>query len=196
MRPGSGQGVTHQTGDDGGSIVEVMTTTPAPLKSTPDNSALDRFFATLRRSPLVRSQDRVIAGVCGGIAQRFGISVAVVRVVAVIAALLAPAIVLYLLAWLMLPDSQGGIRLEKALRRGDAPSIALLVVAGLALLPDAGLHSHVGWLAPLVALGVVGVFVWGRSARRGGSNGQGSWPQATSSTTQGQPTDPQDSTQK
>ena len=150
VRSGSDQGVTHLTGSAAWSIVGVMTTTPTPtptsLPSSPQRPALDRFFGTLRRSPLVRSQDRVIAGVCSGIAQRFGISTAVIRVVAVIAALLGPAIVLYLVAWLLLPDAEGGIRLEKALRRGDVPSVALLVVAGLALIPDAGLRPHRAFL--------------------------------------------------
>lgn len=171
-----------------------MTTTPAPLPSTPPSPALDRFFAALRRSPLVRSQDRVIAGVCNGIAQRLGIAPAVVRIVAVIAALLGPAIALYLLAWLLLPDAEGGIRLEKALRAGHVPSIVLLVVASLALLPDAGLHSHVGWFVPLVVIGVVGFFVWGRSSR--GGRGGSSWSHAASSPTQGYTTGPQDFPQK
>ncbi|WP_295696946.1 PspC domain-containing protein [Lapillicoccus sp.] len=170
-----------------------MTTTPAPLPSSPQRPALDRFFDTLRRSPLVRSQDRVIAGVCSGIAQRFGISVAVVRVIAVIAALLGPAVALYLLAWLLLPDAQGGIQLEKALRRGHVPSIVLLAVTGLALIPDVGLHPHVGWLVPFVALGAVAFFVWGRSSGRGG---RGPWSHASSSPASGTPTGPQDTFQK
>jgi phage shock protein PspC (stress-responsive transcriptional regulator) len=106
-----------------------MTTTPASAP-TP---ALDRFFATLHRSPVTRSQDRVLAGVAAGVADRLGVSRAIVRVGAVILALLGPGVLLYLLAWLVLPDSQGRIRLERAVRGGDGGSVVLLVVAALSL---------------------------------------------------------------
>ena len=109
-----------------------MTTTPA---STP-TPALDRFFDSLRRSSVTRSQDRVIAGVCSGIAQRFGISAAIVRVGAVVLALFGPGVFLYLLAWLFLPRYDGQVRLERAIRGGEASSIVLLIVAALAIVRD------------------------------------------------------------
>ena len=102
-----------------------MTTTPASTQ-TP---ALDRFFGSLRRSSITRSQNRVIAGVCAGIANRFGVSAAIVRVGAVVLTLFGPGVFLYLLAWLLLPRYDGQIRLERAVRGGDASSIVLLVVA-------------------------------------------------------------------
>lgn len=144
-----------------------MTTTPAPLPSTSGSPALDRFFAALRNSPLVRSQNRVFAGVCSGIAERLGVSTTLVRVAAVVTAIFGPAVVLYLAAWLLLPDAQGGIRLEKAIRGGDVPSIVLLVITALAILPDAGMHAHGGFVLPLVLIAAVGFFVWGKSSRRG-----------------------------
>ena len=169
------------------------------IRSVKNTQQITKAMKMVSAAKLRRAQDRVIAGVCSGIAQRFGISTAVIRVVAVIAALLGPAIVLYLVAWLLLPDAEGGIRLEKALRRGDVPSVALLVVAGLALIPDAGLRPHVGWLVPFVAVGAVAFFVWGRSSRRGGrgdTGGRGPWSHTTSSPAPGTPTGPQDSFQK
>jgi phage shock protein PspC (stress-responsive transcriptional regulator) len=129
-----------------------MTTTPTPTPVP----ALDRLFNTLRRSPVTRSSDRMIAGVSAGIANRLGVSTAIVRVATVALAIMGPAIVLYLAAWLLLPDANGRIRLERAVRDGDVPSILLLVLTVLAVPPDAGFHGHVGWF-PLVAIGAIAV---------------------------------------
>ncbi len=87
-----------------------MTTTPTP-RPLP---ALDRFFATWQRSPVIRSPQRSVAGVCAGLAERLGISTAIVRVATVVLAILGPALAIYLLAWLLLPDHEGGIHLERA----------------------------------------------------------------------------------
>jgi phage shock protein PspC (stress-responsive transcriptional regulator) len=160
----------------------VMTTTPA---STP-TPALDRFFDSLRRSSVTRSQDRVIAGVCAGIAQRFGISAAIVRVGAVILAVFGPGVFLYLLAWLLLPRYDGQVRLERAVRGGEASSIVLLVVTLLTVIPDFFGHWRMGpW--PLIALGILAIVGfkkgWWGSHRAGHS-----WHQATTPTT---PTTPE-----
>lgn len=129
-----------------------MTSTPAPIPAP----ALDRFFATLRRSPVARSEDRIIAGVSAGAADRLGVSRAIVRVGMVALGLLGPGVVLYLLAWLMLPDAQGQIRLERALRGGEGASIVLLVVTALAAISSLfdggpGMHHH-GVLWPLLVV--------------------------------------------
>lgn len=129
-----------------------MTTTPASTQ-TP---ALDRFFDSLRRSSVTRSQNRVVAGVCAGIAERFGISAAIVRVGAVVLTVFGPGLFLYLLAWLLLPRYDGEVRLERAVRAGDASSIVLLVVTLLAFVPDFFGHWHMGpW--PLIGLAVLAV---------------------------------------
>jgi phage shock protein C len=59
---------------------------------------------------LYRSRnDRMIAGVCGGIAQYLKVDPTVVRIVTVIVALLpGPAIVAYLIAWLIVPEEPLG----------------------------------------------------------------------------------------
>jgi phage shock protein PspC (stress-responsive transcriptional regulator) len=136
---------------------EDMTSTPAPVP-TP---ALDRFFAMLRRSPLRRSSDRVIAGVSAGVADRLGVSRAIVRVGMVALALLGPGVLLYLLAWLLLPDAQGQLRIERAVRGGDGGSIVLLVLSVLSLFSTfstwgghgAG-HLHTGPWPLLVLAGI------------------------------------------
>jgi len=127
-----------------------MTTT----NSFPPAPALDRLFTTLRRSPVTRSSDRVIAGVCAGIAARIGVSTAIVRVGAVALAIVGPGLVLYLAGWLLLPDATGRVRLESAVRGGDVRSIVLLVLTVLAVLPSAGLHHQMAWLPFLVIAAV------------------------------------------
>ena len=58
--------------------------------------------------PFVRSRnDRMIAGVCGGIAQRFGWNSTLLRVIFVIVSLASaafPGILVYLILWLLMPE--------------------------------------------------------------------------------------------
>jgi phage shock protein PspC (stress-responsive transcriptional regulator) len=57
---------------------------------------------------LKRSQDRMIAGVCGGLAEWLGWKADRVRVGYVIPSILSaafPGILIYLLLWLLMPDS-------------------------------------------------------------------------------------------
>lgn len=57
---------------------------------------------------LKRSRDRMIAGVCGGIAEWLGWKADKVRVVYVIVSILSvafPGIIIYLLLWLVMPDA-------------------------------------------------------------------------------------------
>jgi phage shock protein PspC (stress-responsive transcriptional regulator) len=55
---------------------------------------------------LYRPRDnRVIAGVCSGIARRFGIDPTIVRILFVASLLLpGPQILIYLVAWILMPD--------------------------------------------------------------------------------------------
>jgi phage shock protein PspC (stress-responsive transcriptional regulator) len=57
---------------------------------------------------LKRSKDRMIAGVCGGIAEWLGWKADKVRVVYVIVSILSaafPGIIIYLLLWLLMPEA-------------------------------------------------------------------------------------------
>jgi phage shock protein PspC (stress-responsive transcriptional regulator) len=57
-------------------------------------------------SSLVRPRDnRWIAGVCSGLARRFGMSPNVMRLIFVISCLLpGPQFVIYLILWVLMPD--------------------------------------------------------------------------------------------
>ena len=58
--------------------------------------------------PFLRSRhDRMLAGICGGIAQRFGWNSTLVRVLFVIISLASaafPGILVYLILWLLMPE--------------------------------------------------------------------------------------------
>lgn len=57
---------------------------------------------------LTKSNDRIIAGVCGGIAEYFGFDATIVRLVTAALALftaIVPAVILYLIAAMIIPDA-------------------------------------------------------------------------------------------
>lgn len=126
---------------------------------------MDSFFAALRRSPLTRSDSRMVAGVCAGLAERIGVSPAIVRVTAFVLGWFTPILPLYLLAVLLLPNRRGEIRLERAIRGGHGGSIGLLVVTALMIFPGSFWDGGIGWLW-LVGLSVAaGFYVANRSRR-------------------------------
>lgn len=67
-------------------------------------------MSTARRRRLTRSRDdRVVAGVCGGLAEYLGIDVTIVRVLFLASMLLpGPQILLYLAAWIIMPNPDRG----------------------------------------------------------------------------------------
>jgi len=64
------------------------------------------------RARLTKSEDRIIAGVCGGIAEWVGWSPTLVRVLYVLVSIISaafPGIVVYLVLWFVMPPpSKGG----------------------------------------------------------------------------------------
>jgi hypothetical protein len=95
----------------------------------------------------------------------------------VLLAVLGPGVLLYLTAWLLLPRYDGQIRLERAVRGGEASSIVLLVVTIMAIVPDLFGHWRMGpW--PLIALAVLAV-IGVKKGWWGQHRNHGSWHQAT-----------------
>jgi phage shock protein PspC (stress-responsive transcriptional regulator) len=71
-----------------------MTNSPGYLGSTPAHPALVR-----------PRDDRWVAGVCSGIARRFGLDPTLVRVIFLVSILLpGPQSIAYLIAWLLIPS--------------------------------------------------------------------------------------------
>ncbi|CAM5491200.1 PspC domain-containing protein [Leifsonia shinshuensis] len=95
-----------------------------------------RFFDWMRSLGVTRT-DGWIGGVCAGVAYRIGIDPLIVRGIVVVAALLgAPAVLLYALAWALLPDRDGRIHLQRLFEgEFEPPIVAIGVLVVLSLLP-------------------------------------------------------------
>ena len=123
------------------------------------------------RRPLARSRDeRIVAGVCAGLARYIGLSPLVVRL-AVVALTLAggTGVVLYVAAWLMLPlegDQRSMAQNALSDRRFDPTEIVAVgavVLGGLLLLRSTGIWFGDAIVWPVV-LSVVGLAVIWRQA--------------------------------
>jgi phage shock protein PspC (stress-responsive transcriptional regulator) len=114
---------------------EPQTPPHAPPHAAPHSH---RFFTWVRSLRLVR-QPGWIGGVAAGIADRIGVDVVVVRGILVVVALLGgPAVLLYALAWLVLPDTSGRIHLEDLIHgKIETPVVGIAILVALSLLPIA-----------------------------------------------------------
>jgi phage shock protein PspC (stress-responsive transcriptional regulator) len=106
--------------------------------------------------------DRVIAGVCAGIARYFRIDPLIVRIAAV-ALLFAGgfSLIAYLAAWVLVPqdDGTGAPSQSKPSRAATIVGAVLVVLAGIALL-DGSWGLHFGWaFGSLVPIAVVAVLL-------------------------------------
>ena len=142
---------------------------------------------------LYRSRkERMVAGVCGGVAQYFNVDVVIVRLAWVLLALAGgPGIIAYIIAWIIVPEepavpeSHTSVEGETPSEPAETPSKSnsqkalgyILVALGLYILlravfplpwgPFWGLSIRQWWPVILIALGVVmilGLFDRGRSA--------------------------------
>ncbi|MFF2050159.1 PspC domain-containing protein [Leifsonia sp. NPDC058194] len=121
------------------------TNTPPPYggPSTGLSGRGSRFFDWMRSLGVVRA-DGWVGGVCAGVAYRLGIDPLIVRGIVLVAAVLgAPVVLIYALAWALLPDRDGRIHLQR-LFEGDveAPIVAIGVLIVFSLLPWS---SGLGW---------------------------------------------------
>ncbi|HXH35312.1 MAG TPA: PspC domain-containing protein [Plantibacter sp.] len=96
-----------------------------------------RFFDWWRSMGLRRSSESWLGGVAGGVAERLGIDPVIVRGVAIVIAILGgPILFLYAAAWALVPDQQGRIHLERAIRGVFDPAmVAIGVMAVLTVVP-------------------------------------------------------------
>ena len=150
-------------GDDAGGMTE-NTTQSAPPEGP---SFLDDTFDRLRRSGYERDTDaRWFGGVCSGLAHRLGVDPVLVRAAAVVLAFVGGiGLTAYVVLWLVMPDRNGEILAERAVRRGEAGAIALLLLAGFLVLGGIfSLGRGNGWVAPLwlIPVAVVAWFVLSR----------------------------------
>jgi phage shock protein PspC (stress-responsive transcriptional regulator) len=107
------------------------------------------------------SDDRMIAGVCAGIAEYFGIDVVIVRVIAVALVFAGGAgLLAYLAAWLLVPSSDA----EPDDRPGRTATIAGAIALVLAVCAVTSFRGFGwGWSGPFVSLvfvGLAGLGIW------------------------------------
>ena len=123
------------------------------------------FFRWIRGLGVQRSQERWIGGVAGGLGQRFGIDPLLARgLVVVLAVFTGAGLLLYGLAWALLPEPDGRIHLQEAGRgRWTAGLTGALVFFLLGLIDRPGPFGHWNdgwWYGTLWTLLVVGGVVW------------------------------------
>jgi phage shock protein PspC (stress-responsive transcriptional regulator) len=130
----------------------------------PGANAGDRVLEGVRA--LRRSRDdRVVAGVCGGVARQLGIDPLLVRVVTAVLAIFGAGVVLYAAAWLLLPLDDGTPSIgQQAVspNRTQSSTRTVLLAVVLAIVATLGLgaaFSH--WDGSfLLALTIGGLVAW------------------------------------
>lgn len=150
---------------------------PDPRYARPQDagSPFDDILARLRSSGYARDTDaRWFGGVCSGLAQRWNVDPVVVRAAVVLLSFFGGlGVTAYVVAWLVLPDRRGDVLVERALRRGDAGPVALLVLTGLLLVGAFfSIGQGDGWFAPLWIIALAGLaWLLVRRDRVSGSRG-------------------------
>ncbi|HYN30616.1 MAG TPA: PspC domain-containing protein, partial [Dermatophilaceae bacterium] len=127
---------------------------PIPPGPPPRAARPDGFWDDLRALGVFRDPHRQwFGGVCAGLAGRWGVDPLLIRAAAVVLTFVGGlGIILYLLAWLFLPDTRGRI-LAQDVGRGDTVAGVLVAVLAVlvvgALLVDRGPLRVLWWLLPL-----------------------------------------------
>lgn len=132
------------------------------------------FFTWLRSLGIVRGEeDRWLGGVCSGIAARTGLDPVLVRGLFIVLGLFGGGLLLYGLAWALLPEPDGRIHTEEALRGSwtsgtTGALVACLLGAGSPSIFWAGdglLGGFFWTLFWIVGLALVAYWVFTRSSR-------------------------------
>src|SRR4051794_40470989 len=133
-----------------------MSTPPAPPSPPPSADAPAPPPPAAEPRRLLRSRkDRILGGVCGGLAEYFGIDPIIVRLAAVALIVAGGAgVLLYIAAVLLVPEEGGATAQERSggARVATIAGVVILVLAFGALVP-----GNFGWggdfIWPIVALG-------------------------------------------
>ena len=143
--PDDAKGDSAAAGQPGNGAGGSTPSSGAPGAATPAPGTGTGFFAWLRRLGLPRRAGW-LGGVCAGIGARLGIDPLIVRgIVVVIAVFGAPLVLLYAIAWLLLPDAEGEIHLERLLRGTVDPAIVGIAVMGVIGMLPIMQGGSLGW---------------------------------------------------
>lgn len=132
--------------------------------SAATGAGFDRFIETLRDIDLRRDTDGGwLGGVCAGVGLRLGVAPLLVRAVAILLVLSGVGLVVYLLAWSLVPDLADRVVLDEA-RRGDSGMpMVVLVLTALALLvtmPWGFGFEFLGNTGPVISLVALGALAF------------------------------------
>lgn len=90
--------------------------------------------------------DKVIAGVCGGLAQYFSIDPAIVRLAFVVFALAGGAsVLLYIVLWIAVPIGAGAPAVALGDRGQEMLATVLIAVGALWLFANLGAFTFINW---------------------------------------------------
>jgi phage shock protein PspC (stress-responsive transcriptional regulator) len=156
MEPNDQDPTTPPAGDSAGDAPDPSERPTVPATGAPDGP---------RR--LYRSRDeRVIGGVCGGLAEYFGIDPLIVRIIAVGLVFAGGAgFLAYLAAWLLVPEQDGDALTDRGTGRWAtiAGTILLVLAIGTVLPFRHGPFGGWSWGGPLlslICLGLAGLAIW------------------------------------
>lgn len=147
---------------------------------TSTRGSTDGFFDQIRSAGIRRSQERWVAGVCGGIAQRLRVDPLLIRAGMIALLLLGIGFLAYLIAWALIPDQDDSILTEKAIRDGDGWGIFLLVIIALGVLGIGPVFSDAGgWWSLIVTVALIAGVWWLVTRARSTSGTPGPAPAPT-----------------
>ncbi|MEV0891821.1 PspC domain-containing protein [Promicromonospora sp. NPDC050262] len=173
---------------------------PAPAAPGQQPYPETGFFASIRRGLFPRSDQRWVGGVAGGVAERIGWDPLLVRGLLIISFFLGGlGLVAYGVAWALLPERDGRIHLQEAIRGNfDVAMLGAVAVflVGFAWGGPLGWWDDGGWewLAVIFWLAVVGVVLYlivqgvQRSRDNNVARRQGTAPGVPGAPTPGAPT--------
>jgi len=106
------------------------------------------------------THDKVVAGVCGGLARYFSIDPALVRLAFIVLAFAGGASILaYILLWVVMPIDDGSAAVTVVAGRAhETLALMLVAIGGIWLLANLGAFRFIdwqfGWPVALIAIGV------------------------------------------
>lgn len=114
------------------------------------------FFEAVGKLRITRQNSQWLGGVAAGIAQRYNLDVVLVRGIVVALSILGGlGLVLYGIAWAILPDAQGQIHLEQALKKNWTSGMTgSLIMVSLGIFPAPWFLNTIGpvlWPLTIVA---------------------------------------------
>ncbi len=134
------------------------TVDPAPVAPGQRPYPESGFFASIRRGLFPRSDQRWVGGVAGGLAERIGWDPLLVRGLLIVSFFLGGlGLILYGVGWALLPERDGRIHLQEALRGNfDVAMLGSVAV----LLGGFAWGGPLGWWDDGDGWGWLGVFFW------------------------------------